>query len=115
MKKYIEEQTKKGNGKFHLKDGEKELSLTLVKIHDDNFFMVVGGSAGYCTGADFKGDDSNDYDLDFVVDVDSEGMEVTEITIHKVNGKARYNWAPTLAGTRPGSLPICGRRPVDEK
>ncbi len=30
VKKYIEEQTKKGNGKFHFKDGKKELSLTLV-------------------------------------------------------------------------------------
>jgi hypothetical protein len=96
IQKHIDEQTKAGGGKFRFKDGDKELSLVLVKVHDDKLSALGDGSYFACV--DFKGDDGNTYDVDFFLTGEPGAMSVTETSLHKVNGKPRYNWEKKADG-----------------
>jgi len=97
IKKHIDDGTKMGGGKFKLKDGDKELSLALDKVHNDKLANLGGGSYFACV--DFKGDDGNTYDVDFFLSGDAGAMKVTETIVHKVNGQPRYNWEQKADGT----------------
>lgn len=97
IKKHIEDQTKVGGGSFHLKDGESELSLTLVKVHDDKLANLGDGLYFACT--DLKGADGHVYDVDFFLGGDAGAMKVTETNVHKVDGKPRYGWKQEANGT----------------
>ncbi len=91
IQKHIDDKSKEDkNGKFQVKDGEKDLALTLVKVHNDKLANLGGGSYFACV--DFKGTDGNTYDVDFFLKGDPGAMTVTETNVHKVNGKPRYNW-----------------------
>ena len=71
----------------------KALVLTLAKVHDDKLAMV--GKDTYFACADFKSSDeaATMYDLDIFMKGDSaRTLAVTEVTVHKENGKERYSW-----------------------
>ncbi len=96
IEKHIADKTKAGGGKFSVVDGDKTLSLTLTKIHNDKLANLGDGSYFACV--DFKGDDGNTYDVDFFLKGESGAMLVTETTVHKVNGTPRYNWKQEADG-----------------
>ena len=97
IKKHIDEKTKAGGGHFKLKAGEKELSLTLVKVHNDKLTSLGKGKHFACV--DFKGTDGNTYDVDFFLKGEPGAMSVTDTGLHKTNGKPRYNWRQRKNGT----------------
>lgn len=68
----------------------KVLQLKLVKIHKDKLAEV--GEGLYFACSDFQATDGNTYDLDFFMKEGTDQLEVSEIAVHKVNGKPRYNW-----------------------
>ena len=72
-------------------EAKKPLALTLDRVHDDKLCQVSERLCFAC--ADFKTPEGKVYDLDFFVKHTESGLEVTEISIHKENGKPRYNWA----------------------
>jgi hypothetical protein len=39
-----------------------------------------------------KGADGRMYDIDFMMVVQGDKLTVTETAVHKINGKALYNW-----------------------
>jgi hypothetical protein len=41
---------------------------------------------------DFKADDGTMVDVDFFLKKQGDALAVTETTVHKINGKARYNY-----------------------
>lgn len=89
IKKHIEAESKK-DGKFHVKHEGKDLALTLVKVHDDRLSSLGGGKHFACV--DLKADDGTTYDVDFFLSGNPGSMKVTETSVHKVNGKALYDW-----------------------
>ncbi|MEN3369640.1 MAG: hypothetical protein V7609_1783 [Verrucomicrobiota bacterium] len=89
IKKHIEAESKK-DGKFHVKHEGKDLSLTLVKVHDDRLSSLGGGKHFACV--DLKADDGTIYDVDFFLSGKPGDMKVTETSVHKVSGKALYDW-----------------------
>ena len=97
IQKHIDEKTKAGGGHFKLKDGGQELSLTLVKVHNDKLTSLGKGVHFACV--DMKGTDGNTYDIDFFLKGDVGAMSVTSTDLHKVNGKPRYNWEQRKNGT----------------
>ena len=91
IKKHIASDSKKSiDRKFHTKYKGKDLALDLVKVHDDRVSTL--GNAKYFACVDMKAADGTAYDLDFFLTGNPGDMRVTETAVHKINGKALYNW-----------------------
>ncbi|HHT9117276.1 MAG TPA: hypothetical protein ACFYD1_01480 [Candidatus Hypogeohydataceae bacterium YC38] len=89
---YVQKDTALKGGVFLVYDqvDEKPLVLSLVKVHKDRLSAV--GKGVYFACADFTTPEGVLYDLDFFMKETDRKLEVTEITVHKVTGKPRYNW-----------------------
>ena len=81
---------KSADNKFHMPYQRKDLALDLVKLHDDRFSSLGGDKYFACV--DMKGADGKIYDIDFLMAVQPGKLTVTETSVHKINGKALYNW-----------------------
>jgi hypothetical protein len=91
IKKHIDSESKKASDKkLHVKYQDKDLALDLIKVHDDRLSDLGGGKYFACV--DMKATDGKTYDLDFFLTGPPGKMNVTETTVHKVNGKPLYNW-----------------------
>lgn len=89
---YIQNDSALKGGYFSIYDAAagKPLLLTLDRVHRDRLSRVAEGLYFACS--DFKTPEGKTYDLDFFMRNTDRGLQVTEITIHKEEGKARYNW-----------------------
>jgi len=67
------------------------LKLYLEKVHKERLSHV--GDDVYFACADFNADDGKVYDLDiFLHGTNTDELTVTEISVHKEDGQARYGW-----------------------
>ena len=67
------------------------LKLNLEKVHKERLSHV--GDNVYFACADFNADDGTVYDLDiFLQGKNTDNLSVTEISVHKEDGIARYGW-----------------------
>ena len=82
--------TKSPDKKFHIPFQRKDLALDLVKVHDDRLSSLGGNKYFACV--DMKAADGKIYDIDFFMAGQPGSMKVTETSVHKINGKALYNW-----------------------
>ncbi len=92
IKNFVDKDSKLKNGYFLFYDKEQNipLALSLIKVHDDKLAKVSENTYFAC--ADFRSTDNHKYDLDiFMKKTDSE-LEATEISVHKKDGAARYQW-----------------------
>lgn len=91
LKKHIDSSARKSaDRKFHMRYGGKDLALDLVKVHDDRFSSL--GANKYFACVDMKGTDGKVYDIDFFMAVRGKTLNITETSVHKINGKPLYNW-----------------------
>jgi len=91
IKKNIDAETKKSSdGKFHVKYQSQDLALDLIRVHDDRLSDLGGGKYFACV--DMKGTDGKTYDIDFFLTGQPGTMTVTETAVHKIDGKALYDW-----------------------
>jgi hypothetical protein len=81
---------KSADKKFHMPYQKKDLGLELVRVHDDRFSSLGGNKYFACV--DMKGNDGKIYDIDFFMTVQADKLTVAETAVHKINGKALYNW-----------------------
>src|SRR5947207_1090814 len=81
---------KSADKKFHMPYQRKDLALDFVKLHGDRFSSLGGDKYFACV--DMKGADGKIYDIDFLMAVQPGKLTVTETSVHKINGKALYNW-----------------------
>jgi hypothetical protein len=90
--RYIEHDSKLKGGYFLVYDGEekKPLLLRLEKVHKERLSSLGGGVYFACT--DMRSSDGTVYDLDFFMKRNEDGIETTEVAIHKKAGKPRYGW-----------------------
>ncbi|MBI2955857.1 MAG: hypothetical protein HYY26_00960, partial [Acidobacteria bacterium] len=77
-------------GKFPVKDDvlNKTWALTLVRVHTDKLTQL--DEKTYFACVDFKADDGTAVDVDFFLKGDQDKLKVTDTSVHKVNGVARY-------------------------
>ena len=89
---YVQKETNLKGGYFLVYDqvANKPLVLALDRVHKDRLSKVSEGVYFAC--ADFKTPENRVYDRDIFMKQTESGFEVTEISIHKEEGKARYNW-----------------------
>jgi len=70
---------------------DKVLKLNLEKVHKERLSHV--GDDVYFACADFNADNGKVYDLDiFLHGKNTDNLTVTEISVHKEDGNARYSW-----------------------
>lgn len=91
---YVAKEARLKGGWFTVYDAEAQapLALKLTKVHRERLSKVYPGVWFVC--ADFTTPQGKVYDLDFFMKGSSPAtLEVTEVTVHKEAGKARYGWA----------------------
>jgi hypothetical protein len=69
---------------------KKTLTLSLDKVHKERLSKTGPGTYFAC--ADFTADGEKVFDLDFWVKGTVGNLKVVEVTLHKEDGEARYNW-----------------------
>lgn len=97
IEKYIEEETRQGDGYFKCTSDGKEYSFKLVRVHTE-YLSNLGPARNFaCVDmVDISGDV---YDVDFFLSGDPGVMTVTETTLHKRNGIPFYTWEQEKKGT----------------
>ena len=92
IKDQIAEKAKSNGGKFAVKDDvlNKTWQLDLVKVHTDKLTQLDENTYFACV--DFKADDGTLVDVDFYLKNDKGKLALSDTTVHKINGKARYNY-----------------------
>ena len=91
IKKHIQSGAKESSDKkFHVNYESKDLALDLIKVHDDRLSSL--GEGKYFACVDMKAADGTTYDIDFFMSGKPGDMNVTETSVHKINGKPLYNW-----------------------
>lgn len=90
IKAYIQQKTEEGNGYFSVKDNDNTLQMKLVRVHTEYLSNLGPKSHFACVDlADVSGDV---YDVDFFLEGEPGQMDVTETSVHKLNGKPFYAW-----------------------
>lgn len=89
---YIEQDSELKGGYFLVYDAvdKTPLQLKLLKVHKDKLATLGNGVYFACT--DMKAPDGTVYDVDFFMQQADDGIETTEVAVHKKSGKPRYSW-----------------------
>lgn len=89
---FVAADTRAKGGYFLVFDpvAKQPLALTLDRVHKERLSGLGGGVYFAC--ADFKSTDGTAYDVDVFMQDGTDGLEPTEVHVHKVNGKPRYTW-----------------------
>ena len=80
------------NGVYKLedKDANKTWNLKLDHVHRERLAKLDSKTYFACT--DFKSDDNHVVDVDFFMKDNGEKLVMSDVALHKVDGKPRYNW-----------------------
>jgi hypothetical protein len=89
---HIEKTAKAAGGQFPVKDDvlKKTWELELVKVHKDKLQALADGTYFACV--DLKAADGTMVDVDFFLKKEGDALAVSDTTVHKINGKARYSY-----------------------
>jgi hypothetical protein len=92
IKDLIAEKAKANGGKLAVKDDvlSKTWQLDLVRVHTDKLTQLDDKTYFACV--DFKAEDGAMVDVDFYLKNDDGKLSLSDTTIHKVNGKPRFNY-----------------------
>jgi hypothetical protein len=92
IREQIEEKTKADGGTFKIHDAvlNKDWALTLVRVHTDKLTQLDADTYFACT--DFRAEDGTLVDIDFYMKEKDGKLALSDTTIHKVNGKPRFNY-----------------------
>lgn len=89
---YIQEDARLKGGYFFVYDPDSKspLQLTLDKVHKARLSQISDDTYFACS--DFKEKSGKMFDLDFFMTIEDDKLVVTEVMIHKEDGKPRYVW-----------------------
>ncbi len=92
IKDQIAEKAKANGGKLAVKDDvlDKTWQLELVRVHTDKLTQIDDKTYFACV--DFKAEDGTMVDVDFYLKSDDGKLALSDTTVHKVNGKPRFNY-----------------------
>jgi transglutaminase-like putative cysteine protease len=97
IERHIEAQVRLGGGYFKLPFRNQELRLKLVRVHTE--YLSNLGPRRYFACVDLVDLSGDVYDVDFFLAGDPAAMQVTETTVHKLNGQPFYAWEQKSDGT----------------
>ena len=92
IKEDIAEKSKANHGVFKVEDPElkKTWDLKLDHVHTERLSKLNADTYFACV--DMKDPDGRVIDVDFFLKSDGDKLEMTDTTVHKIEGKPRYNW-----------------------
>ena len=90
LKAHIEAKSRENDGFFLVQDKDKRLRMKLVRVHTE--YLSNLGPKRHFACVDLADDSGDVYDVDFFLSGDPGNMDVTETSIHKLNGKPFYTW-----------------------
>jgi len=90
IKAHIEAKSQENDGFFLVQDKDKRLRMKLVRVHTE--YLSNLGPKRHFACVDLADDSGDVYDVDFFLSGEPGNMDVTETTIHKLNGKPFYAW-----------------------
>jgi hypothetical protein len=92
IRAHIDEKAKASGGKFLVRDDvlNKTWELDLVRVHKEKLTPLADGTYFACV--DFKAADGTAVDVDFFLKKEGERLVVTDTSVHKIDGKARYTY-----------------------
>lgn len=97
IRAHIEKKTEEGGGYFHVENDSQELALKLVRVHTEYIANLAPERHFVCV--DLAEEDGDVYDVDFFLEGTAGDFEVTQTTLHKLNGRPFYTWAQREDGT----------------
>ena len=90
IRDYIQQKTEENDGYFEVRDRGQDFRMKLVRVHTEYLSNLGPKSHFACVDlADVSGDV---YDVDFFLEGEPGDMNVTETSVHKLNGKPFYAW-----------------------
>jgi transglutaminase-like putative cysteine protease len=90
IKSFIQKKTEENGGYFQVSDRGQDFRMKLVRVHTEYLANLGPKSHFACVDlADVSGDV---YDVDFFLSGEPGAMNVTETSVHKLNGKPYYAW-----------------------
>jgi transglutaminase-like putative cysteine protease len=90
IKDYIAQKTAANNGVFPVKDENHDLKMKLVRVHTE--YLSNLGPDRHFACVDLVDESGDVYDVDFFMSGKPGAMEITETSVHKLNGKPYYSW-----------------------
>lgn len=90
IRTFIDRQTAAGDGHFRIVDDTLDMRLRLVRVHTE-YLSVLGPNAFFAC-VDLADEAGDVYDVDFFLSGEPGSMDVTKMTLHKLNGKPFYTW-----------------------
>ena len=90
IKAYIAKTSAENGGIFPVKDENHDLKMKLVRVHTEYLSNLGPNSHFACV--DLVDESGEVFDVDFFMEGEPGAMEVTQTTVHKLNGKPFYSW-----------------------
>lgn len=90
IKDFIAKKTEENNGYFPVKDENHDLKMKLVRVHTE--YLSNLGPDSHFACVDLVDVSGEVFDVDFFMEGEPGAMNVTQTTVHKLNGKPFYSW-----------------------
>lgn len=90
IKSFIQKKAEENDGFFQIRDRGQDFRMKLVRVHTE--YLANLGPKSHFACVDLADESGDVYDVDFFLDGEPGSMNVTETSVHKVNGKPFYAW-----------------------
>lgn len=90
IKAFIDKTTAENDGFFPVKDENNDLKMKLVRVHTE--YLSNLGPSRHFACVDLVDVSGDVYDVDFFMEGEPGNMNVTQTSVHKLNGKPFYSW-----------------------
>lgn len=90
IKSFILNKTEENGGYFYVADRGAEFKMKLVRVHTE--YLANLGPNSHFACVDLADESGDVYDVDFFLSGEPGAMNVTETSVHKLNGKPYYAW-----------------------
>ena len=90
IKNYISQTTQENDGFFPVKDENHDLKMKLVRVHTE--YLSNLGPESHFACVDLVDEKGDVYDVDFFMEGSPGYMNITQTSVHKLNGKPYYSW-----------------------
>lgn len=90
IKSFIQNKTEENDGFFQVTDRGHDFKMKLVRVHTE--YLSNLGPKSHFACVDLADESGDVYDVDFFLEGEPGFMNVTETSVHKLNGKPYYAW-----------------------
>jgi transglutaminase-like putative cysteine protease len=90
IKSFIQKKTDENGGYFQVHDRGQDFRMKLVRVHTE--YLANLGPKRHFACVDLADVSGDVYDVDFFLNGEPGDMDVTETSVHKLNGKPYYAW-----------------------